>query len=1505
MSEKKKDTKTKKPLYKRIINWFIGFGIGIIILLLILFGFSQTSTFREMLRNRVITEVNSAVNGEFNIEKIDGTILTSLILTNTSLVIDQDTLLYADRIELKTSPLRLIEKNIYIRKLGLKNIRINILEDENGNWNISKLSESAEDDSISIEEDTVKTVESESSGEGFSYRITLADFSIANLNLIQKTFENRENEKEYLVLNTDDLELRNLNLQAAAKANPKDAEYQLYIKSMSASPNLSRFKLNELTGIFNITDKYAEVQNLHISTDSSNIDINARLDSLNLFGEVDLYKFKNYPLFLELYAHDFAFTDLNSFITSTDMLNGKPSLALTAEGKFGNFDIKNLRLLYGNTNISITGSLKKLHTPGELYIDAFIEPSKIVYSDANKLLPSLDLPEYKNLSLTNFTGKYIGEPTKFFADIKSDIGKGNFQAKSSLNFQSEFMKYDIDFAAKKLDLAPVINTPTDINVKGKIIGSGTDPETLNMDLKLNSLYTRIGDIRIDSLNLATVASSKLINLDTDFSINNSKLDLTGSFYFDEHNSPLYNFTGDFKNLDLQKFMDDSTKNSDLNFNFTASGRSFDLDSLSGKVVIIMDTSYFEQKLISDARMELVIEKDDSTRMLSLISDFVDLNINGKFELDETIKLIAYEAETVSGIIEMKAAELNPLSVLSDSATVIVDKEIILEPVINNEIDIDFDFKFNDFSLIALFMGMEKLDIIGSGNGSINNDSSNFSINSEMDIEYFVNVNDDKVFYFNNLLVDMNFSRNNQKVEFDNLFGALSLTGERIYAGSDIKNFSTDFIFNQSKVIFNIDTQIDSLLTTVLEGQILMEPEKQRILFDRLSADYNGIQWANKDQVSIEFTPNSLKVDNLELVNDNAKINIDGEIKPNGDQNFSIFATNVPGRVISKLLTGTGGQRLSADINFFSKIHGTLDKPEITADFSVNEVEYANVKLGTLSSTFNYFDENLDVNISFLDTTYNMDNPRLKIVGNIPINLSFTSSEERMSSDKEFDIDFTSSGFDLRAFGSLLPAIQNQRGQLKADLQIGGNYQDLRFTGTFAILNGFFTARANNLDYAFGLRTNFKNQTVTLDSLIIQNAGGERRGGIMYGAGYLTLDEFKISDADLNFFGEIALLGPKTKAVNPSIYGHLLVGSEGNWNLGFKNGKPFLKAIILLRQTDMVFTSGQEGYTSSENINFVFIEDTTKIKRNFIQLEDLLAAKDTLNNKAAKKSIFAYLDYEIEIRVVDDATITFILSQAANQKLIVEVAGNLRYENIDGNLVAQGSFDLLQGSKLEFFKIFEAQGSIRFESDVTDPYLDIVAVYRNEYSPPNNPETTQEVAVKFKLQGPLSKLGQSLSSDPDNIAVYIGTRNIENDIADNRYDAADAFSFILVGKFRDDLTSGDKNQLAGELSNTASYFVGSLVTGFVNSAVGDVVNNISFRQSGESTKFSVSGKIQKIRYSIGGTTEVFQNVNRANIRIEYIFNRNFSIRIERKDPIVQTYSLEDKINELGLKYRFEF
>ena len=136
--DKKKEKKKRTPLQK-IVNVFLYIGLSIFLLLIIAFAVSQTSFFRNWLREQAISIANDALNGEVYIGRIDGTIFTSLILRDTYVAMDSDTLLSASRIEVRTSPLQLLFKKIYVRKLELDSTYINLIRERDGTLNLSKL----------------------------------------------------------------------------------------------------------------------------------------------------------------------------------------------------------------------------------------------------------------------------------------------------------------------------------------------------------------------------------------------------------------------------------------------------------------------------------------------------------------------------------------------------------------------------------------------------------------------------------------------------------------------------------------------------------------------------------------------------------------------------------------------------------------------------------------------------------------------------------------------------------------------------------------------------------------------------------------------------------------------------------------------------------------------------------------------------------------------------------------------------------------------------------------------------------------------------------------------------------------------------------------------------------------------------------------------------------------------------------------------------------------------
>jgi hypothetical protein len=130
--------------------------------------------------------------------------------------------------------------------------------------------------------------------------------------------------------------------------------------------------------------------------------------------------------------------------------------------------------------------------------------------------------------------------------------------------------------------------------------------------------------------------------------------------------------------------------------------------------------------------------------------------------------------------------------------------------------------------------------------------------------------------------------------------------------------------------------------------------------------------------------------------------------------------------------------------------------------------------------------------------------------------------------------------------------------------------------------------------------------------------------------------------------------------------------------------------------------------------------------------------------------------------------------------------------------------------------------------------------------------------------------------------------------------SDAISFILSGKFRDDLTSSERSQMAASLGAsvtstvitgvTSSIFSGVL-TDFLRSEFGTFIRQAEVTYSGgsvsESADLRLTGEVGETVIRVGG--RVFNDIGNANVNIQMPVGR-----------IIGSPALEDLIIELERK-----
>jgi len=383
----KEEPKKKRTLLQRIVNVFLYIGLGIFLLLVIGFAVSQTSFFRNWLRETAMSTANDALNGKVYIGKIDGTIFTSLILRDTYITMGNDTLLNASRIEVRTSPLQLLFKKIYIRKIEIDNTQINLIRDSTGTLNISNLVPPSET------QDTTSS--------SFPFKIIVAELKIRNSGLSLHDY-NISIRKSYSSLNLHDLMVKDLNLYLSAIADIGKNDFQIGIHSFSFNPNITGFRLKDLSGEVYLNSDSISTTDFSVKTNTSEFMINSSVHNFSVFDSTKNTDFSKADIKLDLSANRFSFSDLSSFVPATNILNGTISANIKTSGSLKKLNIGLIDIRYGGTHLQAGGFIENLDAGQDMQIATEFFNTYIDQQDVSSLLPSLKIPVYEEYGTLRF-----------------------------------------------------------------------------------------------------------------------------------------------------------------------------------------------------------------------------------------------------------------------------------------------------------------------------------------------------------------------------------------------------------------------------------------------------------------------------------------------------------------------------------------------------------------------------------------------------------------------------------------------------------------------------------------------------------------------------------------------------------------------------------------------------------------------------------------------------------------------------------------------------------------------------------------------------------------------------------------------------------------------------------------------------------------------------------------------------------------------------------------------
>jgi hypothetical protein len=1478
------------------VNGFLYFGIGIIAAFLMLFAFSQTSTFREWLREKVVTTVNGSINGELSIETIDGTVFTALILNNTTLSQANDTLLFAEKIELRTSPLKILFKTIYIRKFELTNAEIRFQRNQSGDLNISRLTKPSE------EEEVKDSVSSE-----FTFKIEVAELTLSNVDFNLQSYDKKNSTEVYENLNADDLRLKNINLSLYAFADFAGKEIRLSINEFSVKPNLRGFEVENLTGDFLINNDEVIVSELNLKTQRSNISLNVSAkDFPVLGGEIQI---KKVPLRLELNANKFNFDDLTNFVPATELLQGSIRTNIRIRGSLNELSILNLDIALNETRLRGRGNVKNVTDGDRMLIDMKFLESYIKPANPDSLLRTIDIPVYNAYDNLKFDTLYFkGEPLKFNAGLNVKTGRGEFDAIVSMDLTQKDMVYDVRLNTQSLDLSPVINLPTSLNSNIVVKGKGTSPESMKNQISVVANWSEIQNRNYQKLFFDLTASRGDLNYDLSFKSDTITGNISGKINYTDLSNPAYDIDASLRNFNIANVIPGSELQTDLNINIAAEGNHFDPDSIELFAVFALDSSTVEDIELNNKKVIVDLRNDHrGGRVINVVSNLADLTLSGQFSILDIGSLISAEVNLIKDFIDYGIIKINP----SKIDVVYSQPEQLQLP--EHMVDINYSIEFKDFELLSLLLGSTDMEIDGDISGIMKRNGNSLSVSAVLDVNYFKYLEEGELYFISGMEliaeVDNDFS-----IEFPSSFTSnIDLSVHDLFLNKKIHNVDLTAEIDHQNVTLDLSGQLDNYLTTKLNGNIVLSDTITSLLLDSLFITYNNFDLWNKEKINITYSNEQFLFNNFKMAHNPGDIELKGLFSFTNDQNLALYITNLSGKDVSRDVLNMSPENVFiSNIDLSAFWQGTAASPLLNMSLTVDDISIKKSKIGTLITSLNYNSTGMDVKLHFLDTLYNIQNPKLKINGVIPIDLSLQQSEVE-EYNKKLHLSLEANDFELVTLSGLIPFIKQLNGKLIGALNIDGTMEDLNLSGSAAIHNVSFTAIPNNIKYEAYASVLIDENELLIDSLYLKNTEGTIGGGTIIGGGKITHNNLEIAKMFFSANGQLKVLAKETQAAIPTIYGDLSITTLGDIVYTYDDNENSLSAELLINKGGNITISPARAGFSSSSDGFIYkykqpslTLDEEAIIDSLIVLRDIKSRQEGIEPSRQNN-----LNLQLKINVNDEAKIVYVLSPEFKQNLTAYLAGNFEYTIVNNNPVARGTLNLLQGSKLEFIKPFDASGTVKFFNELNNPYLDVTATYKDYYLTSDSSGVTsgeKEVEIRIQLEGPLSDIDKNFIQKAGNINVYIRDNNLGDYQLDATKTSSDAIMFIIVGKFTDDATNQDRNVA----SSTAASFAGSLVGSFLNQQFGNYIRSVRFQQVGTETKFSLMGKADistlEFRYEFGGTSQVFQDLTRANVAIEtspITSLRNLILRFQRRDPLLGSSTYGEMINEFGIKYRFNF
>ncbi|MFN0049605.1 MAG: translocation/assembly module TamB domain-containing protein [Cytophagales bacterium] len=1043
------------------------------------------------------------------------------------------------------------------------------------------------------------------------------------------------------------------------------------IKDLTCIDEFSKLKVHKLDADFGICEHYMKLQNLNADLGSSHI---ANSIIFNYKGFKQLSHIADSVLLdLGIEKSRLNTKDVAVFFPELKALNDRWLVSGKLKGFFHDFEVEDFDLLFGE-NSRAEGNAAFKGLPNIYNTDFKIEigESTIWPADIKKYGLAENFSAIKPFGKSYIIGVFEGRYHNFHFDGSAITKLGGINADFRMQFDENNIlgtaKYKGVLALQNFDLKPY-GTPDwlqRISFNLKIDGNGFEPKTGNInasgfvnrvnlagyDYKNTFISLRYADQKGQaSLDIQDSNLVMDVLLKGDFRQKEQKVDLDAHILkaninkLGYYNTPLTIATD---------FQFSSVKFNKEHFCFNLEGSDFTLSTNKSNANLRKFAISYDKK-------------KNGERLLNMVSDAIDMKIDGSFEL--------FSLKTVLDSLR------NNISHSFDGGRNVSQRYSYQNKTVDADIAIVLR-KINPF--LAIFVPELKLSEFANFRGHLN---------TKKGLSLGVQANLDSILWQNILLVSNKFTLNLEKSnDAAPIFASLEANSFNQFVDNEpiTENLSINSNWKDNVISFEtLVKQQNEPNSAHLIGNLTVGSAEKQLSFKKFELNILDNKWNIDEGNKMSLKPAFIVFNQFDMRSDTQLVSLQGELSRSPESKLSLTMKSFRMQNLEKVFN----KKLEGTIEGFLSVENYFTEPKINSTLKANNLKINKLFIGNILGEANWDNQNKKIDLNL--EVERLGNKMFSLHGNYAPNLQ--KREERLN------IVAILNKTNLVIFEPFIKDIlSNIEGDATGLITLRGSLSKPIINGEIDVDGGAFKVNYLNTTYFFNDKIAMNPTGFVLNNIVLD----DRKGGLAVVEGGIYHTNFK--DFRIRIDGEyknIELLNTTAKD-NEIYYGDAIATGNFSLNGNFSELDINLKAIAQKGTKLSIIYNSASNTEGQSFIRFV----SPKPRKNGPQQ----------TNKTSKATNFK-VTANLEIDITDDAFAEFVLDRNTGDKIAGYGDGKIKlFFNTDGDFTMNGNYTFSRDSYYLFTflnvinKKFTIQKGSRVEwnGDPSAGILDVTARYED-------------------------------------------------------------------------------------------------------------------------------------------------------------------------------------------------